>query len=322
MKAVAAILFLTLFNQSLAQTFHFDPYLSLSGKEGKIKLTRASLLNLLENQSYKKVFDETLMVDGLEFATSVSNKYISYDDYISFIAIKDLNAITEKGMLLEPLASNCDHTTEEIKRDAYRNLRVRSTFRGRLLSNQFDLALEGLKKDDYKIGPHLVIAAEMLSPGSLLTAEQKLTEEERKEIIQGIEDKQFIEKVITGEKNSESDYERVIALIDKINLDSKILKEGFSEVEVEHIYSFNRMSNIDKAALLKSLQGETGNAAVVAGFVVATLVAVATAKIMASVHQGEFCMPRDITRVRDIRPPPRTVRDGAIPSPSLPRGTR
>lgn len=145
MKNKLLILILTMFCPTLiAQTFYFDPYLALSGEQGELKLSREMVLEMMKQASFRKELEDTLMVDIGAFVRSGTSKFISYDEYVAFLIAQDMNNITGKSFMANSLISNCEYLTTKNKSNTFTNLRVQNTFRGRLLSNQLDMALEEL----------------------------------------------------------------------------------------------------------------------------------------------------------------------------------
>lgn len=147
-----------------------------------------------------------------------------------------------------------------------------------------------------------------------------LSKEEKSNILEGIKNKQLIDKTLAGDASI--DHQKIISVVSDLNLNNRIIKEIFNDEEIEHIYNFNKMTISDKTSFFNHLQnnpGDTSYTTTVVAVTAAAVVAVAAAKVMKSI-KGDYCMPRDISHPRDIRPPPRRGLDGGnIPVPRPPR---
>lgn len=112
-KTKSMLLLVSLIHHSLsAQTFYFNPYLALTvGDQKGVRITREQALEMMKLPSYRVELEKALNVDAEAFVKSGTSEFVPYEEYMVFLAAKNIKNVTDKAFIEGALTPNCDHLT-------------------------------------------------------------------------------------------------------------------------------------------------------------------------------------------------------------------
>lgn len=230
-------------------TFFFQPQLSMNIGGQEIIANRFKLQKLISNPDFKKNLDVFLGVDAEVFLRSIQKETITLEDLQLFLLAKEadikksLHLITDVGLCDGLVPVNVQRLNKQ------------------LLASQLSSIYSA---DDKKLEDRTRLLAGLLHGKSV--SEKTFTDNDKK-IIKSTNAFVDLNAKLQKGTASEEELESAIVVINRINLDSKMLDDVLSDQEIAEIARFRRLSREEQLRLLRPADSA---ATVVIGLLIVT----------------------------------------------------